>query len=668
MKLEEPITVIKGVGPAQSEKLARLGLTTLRDCLFHLPRRYNDKTRSLPMRQISPGQSALVTGRVVSSDVGFGGRRSLTVVITDDTAALTLRFFHFSRRQQDQLVEGAGIRAFGEVRFGPKGLELVHPEYRVFSGEPPPLEESLTPVYPVTEGIGQARIRAVIVAALACPDATQAPGYDALAYLHQPPRGTDAADLETRRRQLAGDELTAYYLVMQARMLAREALRAPKLDQREGLGRALLAELGFSLTNAQRRVLREVLEDISRSRPMLRLVQGDVGSGKTVIAAFAAIRAAEHGMQTAVMAPTEILAEQHYLTLSEWLTPLGVTVTMLSGSLRKAERRKREAQVESGEALVVVGTHALFSDSVTFQSLALVIIDEQHRFGVHQRMALRAKSAGDAPHQLVMTATPIPRTLTMALYADMDTSIIDELPPGRRPVTTTVLSDSRREEIVSRVGQSLAGGNQAYWVCTHIEPAEEAGVADAETTFDNLTAALPSARVALLHGRTPADDKARIMSQFKAGAIDLLVATTVIEVGVNVPNATLMIIENADHLGLAQIHQLRGRVGRGGKASHCVLLYAGALSQTGKTRLGVLRDSNDGFRIAEEDLKLRGPGELLGARQTGEQSFRVADLERDADLFDGVVERAAALLGNDRAAASSLVAHWSGGRIDLADA
>lgn len=667
MTLDDEVTAIKGVGPAQSEKLARLGLLTLRDCLFHLPRRYNDKTRSLPMRQASPGQSVLVTGNIVSADVGFGSRRSLSVVIADDSSALTLRFFHFSRRQQDQLIKGAGVRAFGEVRFGPKGLEMVHPEYRVFSGEPPPLEESLTPVYPVTEGIGQARMRSVILAALSCPDASRAPGFDALHYLHQPPQGAGAADLEIRRRQLAGDELTAYYLVMQARMLARESLRAPKLDQREGLGRALLSELGFNLTGAQRRVLREVLEDISRSRPMLRLVQGDVGSGKTVIAAFAAVRAAEHGMQTAVMAPTEILAEQHFLTLSEWLTPLGVSVTMLSGSLRKAERRTREAQVESGEAQVVIGTHALFSDSVTFHALALVIIDEQHRFGVHQRMALRAKSAGDAPHQLVMTATPIPRTLTMALYADMDTSVIDELPPGRRPVTTTVISDARRADIVSRVGRSLADGNQAYWVCTHIEPAQDADVADAETTFSDLSTALPNARIALLHGRTPADEKASIMARFKAGELDLLVATTVIEVGVNVPNATLMIIENADHLGLAQIHQLRGRVGRGGKASHCVLMYAGELSQTGKARLAVLRDSSDGFKIAEEDLKLRGPGELLGARQTGEQSFRVADLERDADLFDGVVERAAALLGNDRTAASTLVAHWSGGRIDLAD-
>lgn len=666
-QLDDPTTALSGIGPAQANRLDRLGISLIRDFLFHLPRRYEDRTVSLPMRQLQPGSAGQATGEILSSEIGFGKRRSLLVLISDGSAQITCRFFHFSRRQQEQLAAGSGIRVFGEVRFGPKGLEMVHPEYRLFHGDPPPLADALTPVYPITEGISQTRLRGFVSASFGADGATELPGYEHLLGLHQPPAGASESDLEGHRRALAGDELTAYYLVMQARMLAREALKAPALTRREGLGRALLRNLGFSLTAAQRRVLTEVLDDIARDRPMLRLVQGDVGSGKTVIAAFAAIRAAEHGRQTAVMAPTEILAEQHALTLAEWLDPLGISVGMVSGSLAKAQRRAIEGRIESGETAVAVGTHALFSDSVTFNDLALVIIDEQHRFGVHQRLALRAKRADSAPHQLVMTATPIPRTLTMALYADMDTSVIDELPPGRQPVTTRVIGEAKRDEVIGRVGEALQRGDQAYWVCTHIEESDIEGVRDAEGVFAELSEALPKARIALLHGRTPAAEKAETMAAFKAGTLELLVATTVIEVGVNVPNATLMIIENADRLGLAQIHQLRGRVGRGSKASHCLLMHAGSLSETGKARLGVLRESSDGFRIAEEDLRLRGPGELLGTRQTGDQTFRIADLERDADLFDDAVTRAKALLAGNRSEAAQLVAHWSGGRIDLAD-
>jgi ATP-dependent DNA helicase RecG len=481
--------------------------------------------------------------------------------------------------------------------------------------------------------------------------------YQSLQTLHQPPTDTTATDIAACQERLAIDELTAYYLVMRRRQALRAELGTRALPPAQQLGRRLLTNLGFQLTGAQRRVLKEVLEDLEKTEPMLRLLQGDVGSGKTVIAAFAAIRASEHQAQTALMAPTEILAEQHYLNFRDWLSPLGIEVVHLTGSQSAAARRESLEAIASGRALVAVGTHALFQQQVSFRTLALTIVDEQHRFGVHQRMALRAK--GQLPHQLVMTATPIPRTLTMALYADMAVSVIDELPKGRQPIETAVLSDQRREDIFSRVAQLLEKGEQAYWVCPLIDDSEQLSAMSVETLSGLLNDGLPGAQIAMLHGRMPSAEKASVMARFKAGEIQLLLATTVVEVGVDVPNATLMVIENPERMGLSQLHQLRGRVGRGSVRSHCILLYGSPLSQAGKTRLQVMRDSQDGFYIAEKDLELRGPGDLLGTRQTGEQQFRIADLAVHAHLIPQVVTRGDQLLSNEPEVAARLLKIWA---------
>ena len=477
------------------------------------------------------------------------------------------------------------------------------------------------------------------------PDIPGTP-FDKLAFLHQPPAGTTLAQIAEVAEEIALDEMTAYYLVMKGRALQRQEERARPLPQAQGLGRQLLSNLGFHLTQAQARVASEVLTDLERPLPMLRLVQGDVGSGKTVIAAFAAIRAAEHGTQTALMAPTELLAEQHYLTFDSWLRPLGISVTLLTGQLPAAVQRERLAEVASGATSVIIGTHALFQESVVFHDLTLSIIDEQHRFGVHQRMALQHKVAdpGRQPHQLIMTATPIPRTLTMALYADMDVSVIDELPAGRQPITTHTAESARRAGVVEQIAAALQHGAQVYWVCTLIEDSDEIDAASANSTYEQLTGVLPQARIGLLHGRMKSDEKADVMARFKDGRIDLLVATTVVEVGVDVPNATHMVIENAERLGLAQLHQLRGRVGRGTRSSQCYLLFNRGLSETAKHRLQAMRKSQDGFYLAEQDLKIRGPGDLLGTRQSGEQSFRIADLGLHAHLMPRVIARGEKLL------------------------
>jgi len=653
-----PITELKGVGPALAEKLQRLGIFCIGDLLFHLPLRYQDRSRIRPLNDLRAHDECLIEGEVVDSRIGFGRRRSLTVTLTDRHGYLTLRFFHFSKAQQLALRAGSRVQAFGEVRFGATGLEMTHPEYRVVADGRPLAEPGLTPLYPTTKGLSQGRLRSLTaqLASLPWPQDPASP-YPSLLYLHKPPPDATAEAIASAQERLALDEMTAYYLIMRRRQRDRARQSTLALPRARQLGRHLQERLGFELTGAQKRVVREVLEDLSLETPMLRLVQGDVGSGKTVVAAFAAVRAAEHGQQTALMAPTEILAEQHFLNFSAWLEPLGIPVVLLTGSQPTAERRRATEAVASGEALVAVGTHALFQGALTFPNLALTIIDEQHRFGVHQRMALRSK--GRTPHQLVMTATPIPRTLTMALYADMAVSVIDELPKGRQPIDTRVVADTRRQGVVESVRRVLALGRQAYWVCPLIEESDQLDLAAAETTARELAAALPGRTVGLLHGRQPGAEKARVMAGFVAGTVALLVATTVIEVGVDVRNATLMVIENPERMGLAQLHQLRGRVGRGSDRSHCILLYKAPLSATARARLKVIRESQDGFYIAEQDLALRGPGELLGTRQTGEQSFRIADLSRHAHLVPEVVQRGDRLLAEAPDQAEALLRAWA---------
>ena len=655
---DDPVTVLKGVGPGLAEPLGRLGVYRLIDLLLHLPYRYQDRTRTVPLNRLHPGRQCLGEGQVVESRIAFGRRRSWVVTLNDQSGHLTIRFFHFAKRQFDSLKTGHHVRCFGEVRFGPTGMEMAHPEYRAFVDAPPPLEGRLTPVYPVTKGLTQNRLRGLTreLADMDWPGDDAAP-YETLLYLHQPPAGATDAEIAAAQERIARDELTAYYLVMRHRQSRRAEQSAMPLPRSQQLGRRLLENLGFGLTGAQRRVVTEVLNNLTLDTPMLRLVQGDVGSGKTVVAAFAAIRAAEHRAQTALMAPTEILAEQHYLSFSQWLTPLGIQVVLLTSGLKKKERQARLEALADGEALVAVGTHALFQHDVTFGNLALTIVDEQHRFGVHQRMALRAK--GRTPHQLVMTATPIPRTLTMALYADMDVSVIDELPAGRQPIETRLISASRRNEVLDRIARVLGTGRQPYWVCTLIEDSDQLEAQSAEATWQALKARLPRIGVGLIHGRMKSDEKAAAMARFHNNDYRLLVATTVIEVGLDVPNATLMVIENPERLGLAQLHQLRGRIGRGREKSHCILLYADELGEAGRARLKVIRESRDGFYIAEQDLKLRGPGEIMGTRQTGDTQFRVADLARHAHLIDDVVREGKRLLREAPEDAEALLRAWA---------
>ncbi len=661
-KPDASVQTLKGVGPSLAEKLARLGVERLMDLLLHLPLRYQDRSTLVSLAELRPEQEALVSGQLVDARLAYGRRRSLIVTLEDQTGFLKLRFFYFSRAQQNALKTGMYVRAFGRARLGREGLEFVHPEYRTFSAEPPAPEPELTPIYPSTEGLGQGRLRSLTdqLLTFSWPDDDGTP-YADLAFLHRPPADADEATIEAVQARIAMDELTAYYLVMRHRQSDRARHRTIPLPRAEQLGRELLKQLGFRLTSAQRKVTTEVLEDLTRDVPMLRLLQGDVGSGKTIIAAFAAIRAAEHGAQTALMAPTEILAEQHYLNFVAWLEPLGINIVLLTGSQSTAERRRATAAIESGDALVAVGTHALFQGAVSFARLALTVVDEQHRFGVHQRMALKDKGqdGGAVPHQLVMTATPIPRTLTMALYADMDVSVLDELPPGRQPITTLAVPDERRDEVLERVAGAIASGRQAYWVCPLIEVSEQLDAASVEATLPLLEEVLPQARLGVLHGRMKSAEKAEVMAAFKAGTIEVLLATTVVEVGVDVPNATVIVIESPERMGLAQLHQIRGRVGRGQHASHCVLLYGTPLAETSRRRLAVIRDSQDGFHIAEEDLELRGPGDLMGTRQTGEQQFRIADLRRHAHLIPEVVARGDRLLRDDPATAERLLTIWA---------
>ncbi|MFI8748446.1 ATP-dependent DNA helicase RecG [Vreelandella lionensis] len=681
-ELSAPVTALKGVGEALAIKLARLGVERTSDLLFHLPLRYQDRTRLTPIGLLRAGHEAVVEGEVTASDIVKGRRRSLLIRLRDGSGILSLRFFHFSPAQQQQLRPGVTVRAFGEARAGATGLEIYHPEYRLSGGSETPVEEYYTPIYPTTEGLHQTRLRALTQQALrlleqapetlpdVIPDALrqrfQLPGLHAsLQLLHQPPPDVDleqlAHGLHPATRRLALEELLAHQLSLREVRLRIQADGAPELPSGRSLQTRFLAQLPFALTGAQRRVLEEIALDLARPAPMLRLVQGDVGSGKTVVAAMAALSALAGNCQAAMMAPTEILAEQHYRSFKAWFEPLGIEVAWLAGKLRGKARLDAKAAIADGRARMVVGTHALFQGDVHFQCLGLAIIDEQHRFGVHQRLALREKgeAGGLTPHQLIMTATPIPRTLAMSAYADLDVSVIDELPPGRTPVKTVVVSDERRPEVVERIRNACSDGRQAYWVCTLIEESEVLQCQAAEVTREELTQALPELAVGLIHGRMKAAEKAEVMDAFKTGELDLLVATTVIEVGVDVPNASLMIIENPERLGLSQLHQLRGRVGRGSTESFCVLLYHPPLSKSSRERLGVMRETTDGFRIAEKDLEIRGPGEVLGTRQTGLAQMKIADLERDADQLERVTALAQALQGNADVTAM-LVRRWLG--------
>ncbi|MFJ4454987.1 ATP-dependent DNA helicase RecG [Pseudomonas sp. NPDC089392] len=675
-----PVTVLKGVGEAMAEKLAKVGLENLQDVLFHLPLRYQDRTRVVPIGQLRPGQDAVIEGVVSGADVTMGKRRSLVVRLGDGSGVLSLRFYHFSNAQKEGLKRGTHLRCYGEARPGASGLEIYHPEYRALNGDepPPPVDQTLTPIYPSTEGLTQQRLRLLCQQSLGllgprslpdwlpdelARDYQLAPLDDAIRYLHNPPADADVDELALghhwAQHRLAFEELLTHQLSQQRLRESLRSLRAPVLPKATRLQAQYLANLGFQPTGAQQRVANEIAYDLSQHEPMMRLVQGDVGAGKTVVAALAALQALEAGYQVALMAPTEILAEQHYITFKRWLEPLGIEVAWLAGKLKGKARAASLEQIANG-APMVVGTHALFQEEVKFKHLALAIIDEQHRFGVQQRLALRKKGvAGElCPHQLIMTATPIPRTLAMSAYADLDTSVLDELPPGRTPVNTVLVADSRRFEVVERVRAACAEGRQAYWVCTLIEESEELTCQAAESTYEELGSALGELRVGLIHGRMKPAEKAEIMAQFKAGELQLLVATTVIEVGVDVPNSSLMIIENPERLGLAQLHQLRGRVGRGSAVSHCVLLYHPPLSQIGRERLGIMRETNDGFIIAEKDLELRGPGEMLGTRQTGLLQFKVADLMRDADLLPAVRDAAQALIARWPDHVSPLLDRW----------
>jgi len=678
--LRAPLTALSGVGPALAEKLERLGLYEVEDLLFLLPLRYEDRTQLVRLGALSTGTRSLVSGEVLLAETVYRGRRSLLVRIGDGSGQLTLRFFYFSRAQAAQFKAGVRVSCFGEVRRGPAGLEMIHPEYRLLrSGEDPVRSDALTPYYPATEGVQQGRLRNLTDQALRRLD-HQAPEEllpedilsdlalpglaDAIRYLHRPPGDADVSQLgkgtHPCQQRLAFEELLAHYLSLRR---VRVAARTDSAIPFEGGDRdvaAFIDALPFTLTGAQTRVVNEILADLAVPHPMMRLIQGDVGSGKTVVAAIACLKALTNDVQAAVMAPTELLAEQHYRSFSDWLTPLGVQPAWLSGSQRAQARRDALGAIRSGNAGLVVGTHALFQEGVEFRRLGLVVIDEQHRFGVDQRLALRNKGAaeGGYPHQLVMTATPIPRTLAMAAYADLDTSVIDELPPGREPVGTIAVPESRRDEVVERVRRACADGQQAYWVCPLIEESETLDHEAAEARYERLTEALPEVRVGLVHGRMKTAEKERGMRAFKDGRIQLLVATTVIEVGVDVPNASLMIIENAERMGLSQLHQLRGRVGRGEQKSHCVLLYRSPLGRIAKERLAVLRDTNDGFLVAQRDLELRGPGDLMGTRQTGLPEYRVADLVRDAFLMPKVQIAAETLLKSEPDRANAIVRRW----------
>ena len=680
---------LKGVGPALEKKLAAIGITSIQDLLFHLPLRYEDRTRITLTARAQIGEYMQFEGEVTSCDLQFGKRRSLRCSLRDSSGSMTLRFFHFSAAQKDSLAVGTQLRVYGEVKHGRAGFELFHPEYKPLSQASQEVSDTLTPIYPTTEGLMQPRLRSIIgqaVELVVGKDAIEdylpadlvakfnlASLTEAIKQIHRPTAdafgGWDRDAPNPGRDRLAFEELLTHRLSLRRLRDDAAAKAAPQFVGENQLIRGFLSALPFELTGGQQRAFAEISEDLARPTPMLRLLQGDVGSGKTVVAALSALRAIDAGYQVALMAPTEILAEQHAVNFRQWFEPLGIEVGWHSGKQKGKPRAEQLERVSAGFCQILVGTHALFQGEVIYAKLGLIIIDEQHRFGVQQRLALREKAASMNinPHQLVMTATPIPRTLAMSAYADLDNSIIDELPPGRTPVNTLIVSNERRGEVVERIAAACENRSQAYWVCTLIDESEVLQCQAAEVTAQQLAEQLPQVRVGLVHGRMKPVEKADVMARFKAAEIDLLVATTVIEVGVDVPNSSLMVIENPERLGLAQLHQLRGRVGRGSIKSHCILLYQSPLSRNGKERLGVMRESNDGFYIAEKDLELRGPGQVLGTAQTGLMEFRIADLVRDAAMLDDVKDAADHVLGHHPQVVDSLVRRWLGENIHYAN-
>jgi len=681
----QSVNVLKGVGPAVAEKLKKLEIYNIQDVLFHLPMRYEDRTKITPLGALQFGQQALIEGVIDHSEVKFGGkgRRSLLCHLSDNTGAIVLRFFHFNKAQQANLSVGQRLRCFGETRRGATKLEMAHPEYQIIQKDNQSIEQQLSPIYPKTDGIHQTLLKKLSDQVLLEINTGRLVEWlpekvllkykfpqlaAALFEVHRPAKDANVLALNecvTKAQQrLLFEELLAHQLSL---LLARQKIKKTKAKQlplKEANYSAFIKKLPFELTDAQKKVSAEIADDLKNEHPMLRLVQGDVGSGKTVVAALAALAAFSAGYQVAIMAPTEILAEQHYRNFIQWFGE-GACL-FLTGKDKGKKREEKLRQMITGERQIIIGTHALFQDEVVFKQLVLLVVDEQHRFGVHQRLALREKGYVDAkgntivPHQLIMTATPIPRSLAMTAYADLDYSVIDELPKGRKPVTTVVVSTARREEIVKRIEKACEHGEQAYWVCTLIEESDVLQCQAAEVTAEQLTRELINVRVALVHGRMKQEEKQKIISQFKDKKIDLLIATTVIEVGVDVPNASLMVIENAERLGLAQLHQLRGRVGRGGKQSSCVLMYQAPLSENGKQRLGILRETNDGFKVAEKDLELRGPGEVLGTRQTGLMMLRIADIVRDEAWFPEVKKTASYLLNHHPESVQPLVRRWLG--------
>lgn len=675
---------MRGVGPRIEEKLNRLGINVVQDLLFHFPLRYIDQTRITPIGALEVGNSCLVQGTVDLTQVVFGRRRSLLCRISDGTGSITLRFFHFSRAQQEKLKRNSLIRCFGKARFGMNTLEMIHPEYQFIDEDNPlPVNEHLTPVYPTTEGLQQKNIRKLIRQSLHILERAEnklselIPGNvlsefklpdlaSAVCYMHQPPPDASTQLLMEGKhpvqQRLAFEELLAQYLGLRKLRQKLRNYKAVSLTGKNNLTGELVKKLPFELTGAQKKSCEEILHDLESGVPMLRLLQGDVGSGKTIVAALAVLRAVDSGCQAAIMAPTEILAEQHYNTFTQWFGDLDIPVLLLTSKITKSERNEYLNILNNSKAVVVVGTHALFQSDVSYSNLSLVVIDEQHRFGVHQRLALldKGKQSDYYPHQLIMTATPIPRTLAMTAYADLDISVIDSLPPGRKPVSSAVIQTSKRDDVIDRIRNACASNRQVYWVCTLIEESETLQCEAAIETQNNLMNKLPEYNIGLIHGKMKPSEKEKVMSAFKSGEINILVATTVIEVGVDVPNASLMIIENAERLGLFQLHQLRGRIGRGKEKSDCVFLYQPPLSDMARTRLETLRKTTNGFEIAEKDLELRGPGELMGTRQTGLPALRVADLLRDAKLLPDVHQAAKKIIEQHPECVQPLIDRWMG--------
>lgn len=680
---QTPITALKGIASKMAEKLTKLGINSVQDILFHLPLRYEDRSRIYPISQLHSGNFGTIQGSIQSSQVINGRKRMLVCDVADNSGRINLRFFNFTSAQRNSFQNGMTIQAYGEIRSNGYQLEIIHPEYKLIKiGEEPPVSDNLTPIYPTTEGLKQNTWLKITEEALHLLSNDNLPELlaphlqpnqftlqTAIQFLHRPPSSTNLSQLEQgahpAQRRLIQEELLAHNLSMLKVRQKNHQEVAKSLVSSGQLLTPFLKNLPFSPTNAQQRVVAEINHDLIKKHPMMRLVQGDVGSGKTLVAAMAALQAIENGYQVAMMAPTELLAEQHAHNFTQWFCELGLKVGWLAGKIKGKARTQSLKDIASGAVNMIIGTHAIFQEQVEFNHLALIIIDEQHRFGVHQRLGLREKGMkqGFYPHQLIMTATPIPRTLAMTAYADLDTSIIDELPPGRTPITTVAIAETRRQEVIERVKQAALHDNrQAYWVCTLIDESDVIECQAAEDTVKELTTLLPELKIGLVHGRMKANDKLAVMNQFKAGEIHLLVATTVIEVGVDVPNASLMIIENPERLGLAQLHQLRGRVGRGAIASHCVLLYKAPLSQTATKRLGVLRRSNDGFVIAQQDLEIRGPGEVLGTKQTGLVEMKVADLVRDQKLIPHIQKLARQVMQQTPENVDLIIQRWIGNK------